>query len=240
MKKLATLLLSFAISVTASGANGRIPDGDIPGGQEPAVIANAPYATGTEYVSRQDGFRFGINGGLAIKLGKADDGMNISFDDRLGFTIGAMPQYVFKNNQHALGLNFDFRQVRMEFTQHYTTWEKSVKTQTIFIGPAYTYTFPSNNKSKVYFDAALGYVHDKQKWKGESALKASAFGMKIGIGGFIYLDDKSALDLKLTIMGSSVSVSKYKQGGKNIGNYDDDRENLSSINLTIGLVFGKY
>ncbi|MCD8186795.1 MAG: hypothetical protein LUD68_10275, partial [Rikenellaceae bacterium] len=83
----------------------------------------------------------------------------------------------------------------------------------------------------------LGYTHSSEKYKSVTLWKIDTYGVK---SSFIYrfpLSQKSRenMEFRLTVFGST--FRKAKVDGKRVK--FDDRQNLSSVNFTLRVSFGK-
>ena len=112
--------------------------------------------------------------------------------------------------------------------------------------PVYGFKFGGNNpesRSYGFFDIALGYVGFKEKYN-EMYSKANTAGLKISIGGVTRIGSGVGLEYRLAMLSASFkkAESNFNSGGYATSPQTieyNDPQGISSINISLGLVFGK-
>ncbi len=184
-------------------------------------LLTAPPMNQREKTKRSlHGVRFALSGGYSHRLGKLASGLKSSY--KTGFVIGGDLAGFF-NEYIGLGGFVNYRQYN----------DGSVSS--VVVGPKILSRFYNRTQNSAFIlGVGLGYVSYKESM---STIKATGgtFGTTLEIGYEIGLSKGVALMINASATAGSLGTIKVN-GDK----YDlDKRESMSSLNLAVGLVFGR-
>lgn len=168
----------------------------------------------------KDGVRFAVSGGYSLGLGKLPKGA--SSKDRQGFAINGDLAGFF-NDYIGLGAFINYRQ--FSEAQAYC-WLGGAKLLARF--------YNHSKNSAMILGLGMGYASYKGKAWSYTA-KGSTFGVTSEIGYEAGISKEVALLFNLSATITTIGNIKIKEQLINL----EHRASLNSINLTIGIVFGR-
>lgn len=184
-------------------------------------LLTAPPTNQREKIKRSPhGVRFALSGGYSHRLGKLVSGLNSNY--KTGFVIGGDLAGFF-NEYIGLGGFVNYRQYH------------NGNVSSVVAGPKILSRFYNRTQNSAFIlGVGLGYVSYQES---VSSIKATGgtFGTTLEIGYEIGLSKGVAVMINASATAGSLGTMKVN-GDK----YDlDKRESMSSLNLTVGLVFGR-
>jgi len=235
------LLCSFIEPVMAQGDTSFIGQDSVQVSRDSSKIAR-DEKTGVMKTQDKKIWIFGLNGGYSYRLPNAGARANMPYSKYLrelktGYSIGADIHRVFWPHV-SLGLKYNFFNTRGTFDS------KNKDNITIqFVGPSVVYQYPFENKTtSVLAGFAMGYQAYANKGMAASKdfkTKGNATGWAVSLG----LEQKISNHFALNVSGACYLGTSYKfrkeSGGKTetIKLSDEEFENLSRVEITLGLKF---
>lgn len=155
-----------------------------------------------------------------------------------GFTLGTDLCMMIKKDI-GIGAKVNYRNQTKAFPYEYGTL--TLKRNYWFVGPEFIYrprTF--NNKGAGIFGVALGYAGTHQTMISNKIMAAS-IGVVLDAGYEAKIGKSAAFMVKFSLIGGSAGKAKLTDpyGSSNKIRLEGQRESLSSVNITLGLVFGR-
>lgn len=201
-------------------------------------------------------FRLSVNGGIGYRTAENPDDLSSvenNYLDELksGGTFSADFSYFFSE---AIGIGVKYNYFGSKNTIDNVTMdvngdavnETGSVTDDIniaFFGPMVSgMSYSGNRKNALFFNLALGYLHYLNKGEligYDVRAKGSTFGLVGEIGYQIGLSETFSLAFTGSYTVGTLSKMKVGYGGayETVKLEDDQKENLSRIELTVGLVF---
>jgi hypothetical protein len=201
--------------------------------------------------------RLAAQGGWSYQIAKSPEGMPSWLEEyvkdlKSGYNLGADFSY-FINEGIGLGFKYNYYKsnnhmddVYIEYddgTMDYGIMEDNIAIN--FYGPGfYTRSLSANHNSALIAAISLGYL----SYKNEAVLinesftmEGSSFGMVLDLGYDIGISDDMAIGLQLSFTLGTLSKLEVDYGShtETIELDPDNYENLSRIDLSIGLRFNK-
>lgn len=168
--------------------------------------------------------RFNIDAGVMCMTGAMSDAtfQETGIRARSGFMVGGDLCHMF-TPYFGIGVKINYRNLSNtmyasteKFTAHY-----------LFAGPQILLRAPNRtNTSGIICGFSMGYAATSQK-AGFFTFSADTFGAVLDFGYEFGVSDNSAVQLKLSMIAASSKIN------------DELRESMSSVNLTLGVVFGR-
>ena len=208
-------------------------------------------------------WRLELSGGLAFMLGSTSDGRKEAADQGLtkqqvddyyqqimtGWQASANMHY-FLQPDMALGLSYRFFQTKADLWATFDPQDgmnlyhgQMIESMYVnFIGPSLlsTYTFSQNQQWRLVIAVAAGpafFRDETSLLETNVLLTGKAFGLNTDIGLEYFVAPRVSLGLKLGLFASNISKVTMDDGynSTTIKLEDEERQNLSSLDLTAGL-----
>ncbi|MGC3976815.1 MAG: hypothetical protein QM751_00370 [Paludibacteraceae bacterium] len=201
-------------------------------------------------------FRGAINGGWSYRTAKVSDNTPSGLEQYMnnlksGFHYGLDGAYYFSE---LLGVgikynNFNSKNkmddIQLRFSDGtYVNGELSDNISINFIGSFFSMRFLNSTKQNCFLiNWGMGYLgyYDKAVLIDNYSMSGSTFGVTLDIGYDIGLSKNLALGLQLSYTSGTLTQYKLTQGGfsQTVKLKSENYENLSHINLSIGLRFNQ-
>lgn len=201
-------------------------------------------------------FRFAINGGLGYETARIGDGVPSDFKDyarqlKSGYVFGGDLTYYFlevlgvgvKYSQFNSSNNLD--NIYVDDGQGVRKYGRMSDDLSInFIGPTFSTRLFNGDKSKAFiFSLGLGYMgySDNKVIVDNYKMTGSTMGISYDVGYDFEVSKKAILGVQLSLISGTLLSYKWDDGTsvQTIKLQNDEYENLSRIDLTIGLRFCK-
>jgi hypothetical protein len=201
--------------------------------------------------------RLAAQGGWSYRIAKTPEGMSSLLEEyvkdlKSGYNLGADFSY-FINEGIGLGFKYNYYKsnnhmddVYIEYddgTMDYGIMEDNIAIN--FYGPGfYTRSLSSNHNNALIAAISLGYISYKNEAvfiTEDFTIEGSSFGMVLDLGYDIGISDDMAIGLQLSFTLGTLSKLEVDYGShtETIELDPDNYENLSRIDLSIGLRFNK-
>lgn len=204
-----------------------------------------PDVSPAEYPGRvrdYSSFRLAVNGGWGYRIGKAPKGTKDYVDKlRSGLSLG-LDAHFFLDRLNGLGIEYFY------FHKNSTYYALKENTNIHFIGPSYCLRSSSKSgKNAFLLSAALGYSGYTNDAKGipadggtiDGKLSGGTFGTTFALGYDIGISPKMALGIKVALHGANLTKISLKSNGVKVTTKleEGEEENISTLNVTVGLRF---
>lgn len=216
-------ILIFILSLTSLTANSQILVSRYNPNQEDSV--NRTFRQTDSYSASK--WRIALDGAFSYRLGKAAPGVPSEYTNKLkrGFGFGT-DIHGFVSPSLGIGGKFSAQ----FHSSSYQGLEENFST--MFLGPSVLCRlFDHYNKNVWITGLSIGYLHcnDKATYNNTPyRLSKGTLGIVWDLGYDIRIDNTTFLGIKLSLIAGSVQISD---------SYDNQRENLSSLSLGVGLRF---
>lgn len=187
-----------------------------------------PLASSTHSKDKKPGgtLRFHANFGFSALIeGEIDDEERYrNAKVRTGYNFSVAPTYVFPSREFAVGVAGDLRK--------HTAGDWDLNTY--YIGPLFVLNLP-NGKDFGLIDFSVGYINYREE-NGSAYYAVNQPAARMG-GGYVFnLSNGIGLEIRLTVLGATYKKAKTNTGWRIRHRH---AQSISSVNLSVGLVFGK-
>jgi len=200
-------------------------------------------------------FTIGANGGFSYLLAQIGDITDPEIKDyykdlKNGYHFGGDATY-FLNKNIGLGARFSIFKTEnsLEIIAIYPngTYRTGILKDDIrntFIGPSFTFrVFPGKRNSPIVLSNSIGYFgyYNNGYLIDPIKLTGQTVGMALNVGYDLQLEKHLYLSFQLSLIAGSLSKAEVETGGttKTIEFPVDQQENMSRVDLSIGIRFGE-
>jgi hypothetical protein len=197
-------------------------------------------------------YRAAINGGWSYMTAQTSNDVPSEFEDfveelKSGWNCGADFTYYFSKS-FGIGAAYDNFRSKNQMDLYLYNNGTVLKTylssdiSVYFIGPYFSSRIlDSSMKNNLFFNFGFGYLGYKNNTSlvQDYTIKGNSLGFRLDCGYDINLFNNFALGLELTYTLGEISKYDISYGNAITTTYDDEEENISHINLTIGLRYIK-
>jgi hypothetical protein len=200
-------------------------------------------------------FTVGVNGGfsyLLAPIGETSSSEEKDFykDLKTGSHYGGDAYYFF-NNWIGVGAKFSSFSTKSSIEGSFIFSNGVTRTgilydkiKNTYVGPCFAFRFfPRKKNSAITITQSLGYFSHNRKahYDVPQTLKGSTVGAAMGVAYDFQLEKHIYLTFKLELIAGSLATAELETAGRKetIEYPIDQQENLSRVDLSIGLRFGK-
>ncbi len=189
--------------------------------------------------------RVAIDLGFSNRIGKIDPSLSMSERDHIrgllrGFHYGLDAQYFFSESY---GIGLDINRFQSQNTSNLGFGQITEKNAITFIGPGfYSRSVSGNGNNAFLMGFNIGYLGANSSTMINSSpatITGGTFGTNIKVGYDIGMPDGYAFGFSLRLIGGVLNqiTTRYNGQSNKIKLPEEDRENLSRIDLSVGIRF---